>query len=83
MACASRSRASEIRVDLQSVFVRPEDATAAEGRNADAALGTNAGDRRKRTQRFTDQACRLGHIVIAVTRDLRRRDRSPGACRTG
>src|SRR5271165_1678961 len=69
MAGASGSGFIGVRIDLQCVFVRTENATPAECGNANTFFGFHARDR-ETSARLSDQSCRAGGIVVTIARDL-------------
>src|SRR5262249_44440809 len=75
VARARDSGAVEVGIDLQGVFIPPEDASAAEGGYARASFGSDIRHGREAAARFTDQPRSLNNVVVPVARHEQRAER--------
>src|ERR1700722_14496665 len=70
MTCTRRRGTREVRIDLQRVFIRPQNPTAPERGHADTLLGCYACNFREGSQRPRDQTRRLSDVIVTVPRPL-------------
>jgi len=68
MAGTDRGGSCVVRVHLQRVFIRPENAAIAEGLNADALFCLYTRDLGKGSKGFSDESRRFGDVVVSIAR---------------